>query len=135
MAYNAISKCLYSYISISRELITIAKQCAEPIIPSQASWGPLPYNHLIFLPPFFALLRLYCWTHSLILLYIHKHQILPTTLFFVSIHLKEIIICGQIFNFNSDRTWCFWAASTIIFLFFFSVLQVSQPLLQIGWTA
>ena len=32
-------------------------------------------------------------------------------------HLKEIIICGQIFKFNSDRTWCFWAASTIIFLF------------------
>ena len=59
----------------------------------------------------------------------------PQHCFFFSIHLKEIIICGQIFNFNSDRTWCFWAASTIIFLFFFSVLQVSQPLLQIGWTA
>ena len=129
-----ISKCLYSYISISRELITIAKQCAEPIIPSQASWGPLPYNHLIFLPPIFALLRLYCWTHFLILyVYIHNHQILLTTFFLF--HLKEIMICCQIFNFNSDRTLCFWAASTIFFLFFFSARRVSQPLLQIGWTA
>ena len=137
MAYNAISKCLYSYISISREQITIAKQCAEPIIPSQASWGPLPYNHLIFLPALFALLRLYFWTVNTLscIAYISINIKFCSQHFFFSFHLKEIIVCGQIFNFNSDRTWCFWAASTIIFLFFFSVLQVSQPLLQIGWTA
>ena len=96
----------------------------SPLQPLDLLASAFCFVAIIFLNSEHALL--YC-------IYIHKHQILLTTFF--SFYLKETIICGQIFNFNSDRTWCFWAASTIIFLFFFSVLQVSQPLLQIGWTA